>query len=244
MDSKGDSASPGLTALQDLTWALVLTAGLSSALALLWSLPAFFWLIAGVLFIVLSGCVLRHWLPDSDIGPANRATLLRATLVIVLFASAPFADRLGQGVWLYGILALVALILDGVDGAIARATNSQTEFGARFDMELDATFLLGLCVAVVALDKAGLWVLALGLMRYGFLIAGCFWRWLNHPLPESFRRKTICVWQIVSLMVAILPPISPVFASLALATALILLICSFYVDIYWLFQRRTAHATA
>ncbi|MBW0146474.1 CDP-alcohol phosphatidyltransferase family protein [Marinobacter arenosus] len=244
MDSKGDSASHGLTALQDLAWAFVLTAALSSMVALLWSLPALFWIIVAGLFSTLGGCVLRVWSPHGIIGPANRATLLRASLVIVLFASAPFMNGVGAGVWLYGTLALLALILDGVDGAIARATNSQSEFGARFDMELDAAFILGLCLAVIALGKAGLWVLTLGSIRYGFVLAGLRWRWLNNPLPDSFRRKTICVWQIVTLMVAILPPVLPLFASLTLATALLLLIWSFYIDIVWLYQRRTAHEPA
>lgn len=244
MDSRGTSASQGSTVTQDLTWAFILIGSLGYAFALLWSLPPLFWAIAGGLFGGLSWCILRHWPWSGDIGPANRATLLRATLVIVLVASAPFLERVGNGLWLYGTLALVALILDGVDGAIARATNSQTEFGARFDMELDAAFILGLCLAVVALGKAGLWVLAIGSIRYGFLIASLQWRWLDNPLPDSFRRKTICVWQIVTLMVAILPPVPALFASLTLATGLMLLIWSFYIDIFWLFQRRTAHETA
>jgi phosphatidylglycerophosphate synthase len=35
-------------------------------------------------------------------------------------------------------LSTAVLMLDGVDGRVARRTGSQTGFGARFDMELDA----------------------------------------------------------------------------------------------------------
>ena len=138
-------------------------------------------------------------------------------------------------------MALLALVLDGVDGKVARATDSQSEFGARFDMELDALFILGLSVAVLALGKAGPWVLALGLIRYAFVIATHFLDWLNAPLPESFRRKTVCVWQIVTLLVAVLPPVDALFASITLATALALLVWSFFLDIHWLYQRRHHH---
>lgn len=161
--------------------------------------------------------------------------------MIVLVALAPFADHLTDSLWLYGWIALLALILDGVDGKVARATGSQSDFGARFDMELDALFILGLSVAVLALGKAGPWVLALGLIRYAFVIATHFLDWLNAPLPESFRRKTVCVWQIVTLLVAVLPPVNALFASITLATALALLVWSFFLDIHWLYQRRHHH---
>lgn len=244
MDSKGDSAKPDIPAAVDLLWSFCLTAGLALGLTWWWDLPPGFLLIAGCLHFMLCSAIAYYWPSQRDFGPANRATLLRATLVIVLVASAPFADQFAQSLWFYGIVATIALLLDGVDGAVARATHSQTAFGARFDMELDAALLLGLCVAVVALEKAGGWVLALGAMRYVFLIAALFWQWLNRPLPESFRRKTICVWQLVTLMVAILPPVSPMLAGTALTTAMLLLCWSFLVDIRWLYQRRYTHEIA
>ena len=73
------------------------------------------------------------------------------------------------------------------------------------------------------------------------MAASWFWPWLNGPLPESFRRKTVCVWQIVTLMVALLPPVPDGFANLTLATALVLLGWSFLVDIRGLYQRRYSY---
>lgn len=255
MDSNGQSASTRIPLPVDLAWGLALVFVL--ALAAEWTLgpPALFHGLAIGLYGAMSLLLLRFWpafrerkpsvaQAHRDFGWANRATLLRGTLVIVLVALAPFAGDLTGSLWLYGWMALLALILDGVDGKVARVTGSQSAFGARFDMELDALFILGLCVAVLALDKAGAWVLALGLVRYGFVAASYFLDWLNDPLPESFRRKTICVWQIVTLLVAVLPPVNALFASLTLATALVLLVWSFGVDIRWLYQRRKSHDVA
>ncbi|MFN2361306.1 MAG: CDP-alcohol phosphatidyltransferase family protein, partial [Marinobacter sp.] len=198
--------------------------------------PAAFYVTAALLYLAIAAPIVRYWPSGRDFGWANRATLVRAALIVPLVGAAPFIAGLGNWLWLYGSLCLLALILDGVDGAIARATHSTTEFGARFDMELDALFILGLCIAVMALDKAGAWVLALGLMRYAFLAAGHWLDFMKQALPESFRRKTVCVWQVVTLMIAILPITSTAFATWTLATALALLCYSFLTDLRWLYQ--------
>ena len=144
--------------------------------------------------------------------------------------------------WPYALLCLLALIMDGADGYVARRTNTASPFGARFDMELDAFFILVLCVALMLLGKAGAWVLLIGLMRYGFVMAGWFRKWLNEPLPESFRRKTICVWQLVTLMVALLPPVPDWFAHATLIVALVLLAASFALDIRYLYRHSTTRS--
>lgn len=220
----------------DLAWGAGLTALLVAGAGVGFKLPVSFYIAAALLYLAVALPVFCFWPSGRDFGWANRATLVRAVMVVLLVGMAPFIAGLGNWLWLYGSLCLLALILDGVDGAIARATGSTTDFGARFDMELDALFILGLCVAVLALEKAGAWVLALGLMRYAFLAAGQWLDFINQPLPESFRRKTVCVWQVVTLMIAILPVTSTAFATWTLATALALLCYSFFTDLRWLYQ--------
>lgn len=241
MDSCPQSRQRPIPLWLDLTLGMAVTLVLAMAAASLVNLPGSAMAIAVVLQGAISALVLRYWPTQEDFGWANRATLLRATLVVVLLALVPWLDQLGNWLWGYAVMALLALVLDGVDGKLARATGNNTVFGARFDMELDALFILGLSLAVLVLGKAGPWVLALGLMRYAFVAASWFWPWLNGPLPESFRRKTVCVWQIVTLMVALLPPVPDGFANLTLATALVLLGWSFLVDIRGLYQRRYSY---
>jgi phosphatidylglycerophosphate synthase len=198
--------------------------------------------VAVILYAAIVASVLTRWPSHQNFGWANRATLLRGCMIIVLVAiacaAAAGAELSVNRLWWYATAALLALILDGVDGHLARCTNSASEFGARFDMELDALFILGLCLMVLAIGKAGAWVLALGLMRYGFVAAAWALPWMNRPLPPSFRRKTVCVWQVVTLMVAIVPPTPSLLVGVSLAMALLLLTWSFFLDIYWLYQRR------
>ncbi|AFP30731.1 CDP-alcohol phosphatidyltransferase family protein [Marinobacter sp. BSs20148] len=200
-----------------------------------------------ILYAAIMTSVLTRWPRHQNFGWANRATLLRGCVIIVLVAIAcavaAGAELSVNRLWWYAVAALLALILDGVDGQLARRTHSTSEFGARFDMELDALLILGLCLMVFAIGKAGAWVMALGLMRYGFVVAAWILPWINQPLPPSFRRKTVCVWQIVTLMVAIVPPAPSLLVSVSLATALLLLTWSFFLDVYWLYQRREQHDT-
>ena len=63
-------------------------------------------------------------------------------------------------------LATVVAVLDGIDGWLARRTGMASDFGARFDMETDAALIMVLALLAWQFGKAGVWVLASGLLRY------------------------------------------------------------------------------
>jgi hypothetical protein len=65
------------------------------------------------------------------------------------------------------------------------------------------------------------------------------WKWLARPLPESTRRKTACVVQIVTLIVCLGPIIPPRVSAAIAGAGLALLVYSFAVDVAWL-RRRAA----
>ncbi|WP_253273021.1 YceI family protein [Halomonas sp. PR-M31] len=212
--------------------ALILFVGLLEGLLLWLAAPVGLRLSAGAVYLVMIVMVLKSWPATRRwLGWANRVTLLRGMLVAILAGAILFPDFMAEHAVVMAVLALGALILDGLDGWIARLTRSATAFGARFDMELDAFFILVLCLALVVLDKVGAWVLLIGLMRYGFILAGQIWPWLNRTLPESRRRKIICVWQALTLLCGLLPLISNAMASGMAALSLLLLSLSFLVDI-------------
>lgn len=191
---------------------------------------------AGLLVYVLTTILIAHQRQrhTASFGRASQVTLARSGLVALL-AGALLEPALYQELawWLAG-LALAALILDGVDGWLARRLNESSDFGARFDMEVDAALILVLCFGLIAADKAGIWVLAIGLMRYAFVAGIRLWPWLEAPLPPSFRRKLVCVWQVAALLICITPIIGPALATPILASALALLTWSFWVDVAWL----------
>ena len=179
---------------------------------------------------------LPHHLPQQSLGPANRITLFRLMLVALL---AGFLG--GQSsliAWPAVGIALLVLLLDGVDGWLARRRHCASAFGARFDMETDALLTLLLSCLVWQLDKAGAWVLLSGLLRYLFAAAATLWPRLRYPLPPSRRRKAVCVLQVSSLLLALLPLVGSPISDAVAGTGLLLLCYSFTVDICWLLCRR------
>jgi phosphatidylglycerophosphate synthase len=132
--------------------------------------------------------------------------------------------------------ATVAIVLDGVDGWLARRTQMTTSFGAWFDLETDALLILVLAVLAWQFGKAGLWVIASGLLRYAFLAAGWWWVRLRRPLFASLRRQAICVIQIAALVVALVPAVTPPISNAIAAVALGALCYSFAVDTEWLWR--------
>lgn len=188
---------------------------------------------AGLAFVL----VLRHVLLGAarragaeTLGPAGLVTLLRAVLIGGI--TALVADGLATGTTPVAVLvglAAPALALDAVDGRVARRTATASPLGARFDMETDAALLMVLSVQAALL--LGPWVLAIGLMRYAFVVASWVVPWLSGTLPPRFSAKAVAALQGIVLVVAVSGILTlPVAASLV-AIALVLLVWSFAYDV-------------
>lgn len=179
-------------------------------------------------------------LPGNGLGPANRITLGRVILALPLVGLALLPAAIGPDPaglatrwWVVG-LGTAALLLDGVDGWVARRTGTQTAFGARFDMEADAALLLVLSVLAWRSGQVGPWVLGIGGLRYAFVAAGTVRPELRGELFASMRRKVVCVVQGAALLVAVAPVVPARLGAAVAAVALLLLAVSFAVDAAWL----------
>lgn len=169
------------------------------------------------------------------LGAANRVTLIRATLVGGVAALTADALVRPPTVALVVGLAVVALVLDGVDGWVARRTGTESALGARFDMEVDAFLILVLCVYVS--QSVGPWVLAIGAARYAFVAAGFVLTWMRVPLPARYWRKVVAVIQGIVLTAATAGVLPTPAIDIAVAVAMVLLAESFGRDVVWLWRR-------
>jgi phosphatidylglycerophosphate synthase len=179
------AAAPSRT--QRVFWPAGAMAGLSLLLA---ALVAAGLGPAGLAAGVAAGAVLvvlLHRVRPAGLSPADVVTLVRA--VLGCGVTALVVD--GSTGLLLAATVTVALLLDGVDGAVARRTGTASAAGARFDMEVDAALILVLSVHAAAV--LGPWVLAIGGMRYGFVAAGRLLPWLRGSLPPSLAAKAIAV---------------------------------------------------
>jgi phosphatidylglycerophosphate synthase len=191
-------------------------------------------LCTGFVVVLLDRARARHRV--TALGPADRVTLLRAALGCGL--AALVADGLSSPpptAVLVG-LAAVTLLLDAVDGPVARRTGTASGFGAALDMEVDAFVLLVLSVEVAR--SVGPWVLLVGAARYLLLAASRLWPWLRRPVPVRYWAKVVAATQGVVLTVAAAQVLPPVVTDLVLVAAIVLLAESFLHQVRWLRRHR------
>jgi phosphatidylglycerophosphate synthase len=198
---------------------------------------------AGIGYLVVSTALLVRGIRQVRLerfGPANAVTATRSMLVGLVTALVVVSFTGEVSTALLVTLVAVALALDGVDGYVARRTRSESDLGARFDMEVDAFLLLVLCVYDAR--YVGWWVLAIGLLRYAFVALGFVLPWMQRTLPPRYWRKVVTAACGVALAIVasqLLP--APANTVVALA-ALLLALESFGRDVIWLARVNLAGA--
>jgi len=171
-------------------------------------------------------------------GAANAVTMGRGVLICMV------AGAIGQNwspiaAWTLVAVSTLALVMDGLDGWVARRDGSTSTFGALFDQETDAAFILILAILLVDQGKAGVWIVLAGALRYLFVAAGVILPKLRGDLAPSLRRKTVCVIQVAALVVCLAPIVPPALSIWIAAISLLLLVYSFAVDTVQLLMRKT-----
>ena len=196
----------------------------------------------GLGYLLVSTLLLTAALRGEDrFGPANAVTATRSTLVGLITGLVVASFTAGTSTALLVSLVACALVLDGVDGHVARRTGSVSEVGGRFDMEVDAFLLLVLCAYDVRF--VGWWVLTIGVLRYAFVVAGWMLPWMRRTLPPRSWRKVVTAVCGVALAI-VASQLLPLAGSVLAATAaLVLVLESFGRDVLWLARlNRTAPA--
>lgn len=190
---------------------------------------------AGLFYLAVSNALVARGLTAHGMarfGPANATTAFRSTLVGLITAIVATSFTAPVSVPLLIGLTIPALVLDGVDGWLARRTGSASALGARFDMEVDAFLLLALSAYVA--PEVGWWALAIGLLRYAFVVAGWVFPWMRAALPPRYWRKVVAAVAGIALTVAASGLFPWWIAATVSAIALGLLLESFGRDTLWL----------
>jgi len=129
-------------------------------------------------------------------------------------------------------VATAALVLDGVDGAVARRLDQPTAGGARLDAETDAVMTLALAVLVAG--HVGAWVVVAGALRYLFGL-GVALRWGRGAreaiLPVRRSRRAVAATSSSFLAAATAPVLTGAPAAALAGAALLMLVVSFAGDV-------------
>jgi phosphatidylglycerophosphate synthase len=175
------------------------------------------------------------------IPPPDWVTLTR--MVLIAGVAGLVADSFGRPVPITALVTLstVALVLDAVDGQVARRTGTATPLGGRLDGEVDAFLIL--LLSIIVSQEYGGWVLAIGAARYALLLAGWLIPWLAAPLPPRYWRKVVAAVQGIVLTVAASGVPGRLAGMIAVAAALLLLAESFGRDVIWLYRAGAGRKT-
>ncbi|MEQ6903778.1 CDP-alcohol phosphatidyltransferase family protein [Nocardioides sp. YIM 152588] len=163
------------------------------------------------------------------LGAANLVTLVRSVLTCAVagLVVASLAEP-GPSAAIVA-LAAPALVLDAVDGRVARRTRTATPLGALFDMETDALLILAL--SVDAATRVGWWVLLIGLARYLLLLAQRVVAPLRGEIAPRRWRKAVAALQGVALLAVCSGLLPGAAATGLLAVALGALLLSFGTEV-------------
>jgi phosphatidylglycerophosphate synthase len=182
-------------------WSLVNAVGLLAATAgAVWT--GHVWpilLVGGGGLAGFVGVAWGCWTPQGAFGAANAVTAVRAALL----AGLPLAAG-GDPLGVVG-LGLVVLVADGLDGWLARRDDLGSEFGAFFDKETDALFLLLLCALAAFEGRLPVWVLGAGLLRYGFVPLLFVMPAPQHTEDRSSWARYVYTSTVLALLTAFLP---------------------------------------
>ncbi|HSU41440.1 MAG TPA: CDP-alcohol phosphatidyltransferase family protein [Polyangiaceae bacterium] len=170
--------------------------------------------------------------PSGAFGWGNAITSLRFVLsscVGVVPASVP--------TWALGATTLVLFALDGLDGAVAKRRGEASPFGAYFDMETDAYFVLVAGLALFQRGRYGAWILVAGLLRYAYVVALALVPARRGDVPRfAFGRHAFTTLMLGLVLGMVL---GEPFGTVAAALGCGLVTASFAWSFYWSYSRPT-----
>lgn len=161
---------------------------------------------------------------------ADRVTGARVLMCVALFAS--LALEPAAAWWKLG-LALAILVLDGVDGALARRSGP-TRAGAIFDAESDGFYFTTICGACHLWLGLGAWIFVIAALRPLYVLA---WAVLQRFRPMqspnrkgSQRARIIFLCTTIALLADLAPGLPLALKDAITGVAVVLLCYSFGVD--------------
>lgn len=174
----------------------------------------------------------RPWRASPYGGYANQLTALRLGLLVAAAAAMTEVPT----AWFWSLLALNVAV-DVADGYVARRTRQVSPFGAVFDREVDAVFVLVAYLYFFVVAGLGAWVLVPGLLPYLYRLSTLARR--DKPAAEHRERLApfLAGANFVVLLVAVAAPPHlqlrvVLFSAALVGVSFLLSFVSLYLDEY------------
>lgn len=181
-------------------------------------------LVSFAAYIYMFSAELSNYSPFA--GYANWITLFR---VIIISFICVFWQQLALSTVL--LISVIGVLLDWLDGFLARKLNLTSEFGLYLDMEADA-FLVSVVSIILWISYDFHWIILLsGLLRYPYAVLLLFINGGNKKEPKRFYASFITGFFYISLLLAFLS--QSTLAEYILYSSSILIILSFSRSLYF-----------
>lgn len=172
--------------------AMLVATACSMAIARVW--PAIVIICISSSVLLISGYPgIRHLTPPG--GAANLVTLCR--LLLLIFALLTYSTT---GILWFVMIVVLVMILDGVDGYLARRLGQSTVVGEIFDMEVDTFLAIGLSLRICIDHPVSWWVMTAAILRYCFVILYRYLGWQEKVRPAMPEAKVIAVVYFCTLL--------------------------------------------
>lgn len=174
-----------------------------------------------IAFLLVHRSVLANYSPFG--GLANWITLVRLLILVSVFLNMDSIPVF----WIL-ISTGTAVMLDVLDGVVARKFGQDSPLGQYFDMEVDAFYVMGMGLYFYLTTELGVWLLIPGLLRYFYRIL--VWIGPHQQYTEEKRKyaATLAGLNFALLLVAIIAPAS--LQTMILITTTCIVIGSFLIS--------------
>jgi phosphatidylglycerophosphate synthase/uncharacterized membrane protein YbhN (UPF0104 family) len=191
-----NSAAPG----SESPWTYANSASMiaGSLLAAAVGYPPLLGFVAGFCCFILVARGQGTWTPRGRFGIPNLITTARLLMTMALL----FAYGRNPG-WHLAVVAALVLLLDAVDGWVARRTGQSSAFGASYDVEADALLVMTIAMLLYTRGVAGIWVLLAGLLRYLYVLAPALIPTPVGQAPRSRFGRIVYVTMLTCYMLAL-----------------------------------------
>lgn len=173
--------------------------------------------VVGVLWLAIAGYLAvavgtdPDRMPGEPLGLANALTVVRGGLYAVV-AAFVVVPQTGALVWVPALCYGTGVVLDRVDGAVARTIGRETSLGRRLDLAFDTFGFVAAPLLAVAWGQLPAWYLSLSAARYVYRGARYQRRRRGLPLydrPDSDLGRWLAGGQMVFLTLALTPAVPP-----------------------------------
>lgn len=197
----------------------------TGACEVFWTLkPLGAWALGSFLYLIW--LCRENWTPHGNFGLANGVTALRLALVLLVATCMRVVH--GRAI---AAMILAIFVLDGMDGWLARRTNSASTFGRHFDMETDALLILVATHELWQRGMLGIWVLASGLLRYVYVFYSALLPKRALPMPPSRFGRSAFSGLAVGIVLAF--TFTNPLGAIAAGVGTLLVGISFVRSFYW-----------